>query len=110
MSDSKYVAFDVHQATISAAVLNLEGKRLTQTVMQTEAATIRDFLRGLSGTVQLTFEEGTPAHWLFDADVLVCNPRENQALKNGNKSDRIDDSAPDDSAEAGGCRAGDMEE
>jgi len=26
MTDIKYVAFDVHQATISAAVLNLEGK------------------------------------------------------------------------------------
>jgi len=26
MTDTKYVAFDVHQATISAAVLDLSGK------------------------------------------------------------------------------------
>jgi transposase len=96
MSDLKDVAFDGHQATLSAAVLILEGKLLTQTVMQTEAATIRDFLRGLPGSVHLTFEEGTRAQWLFDftrplvAEGLVCNPRENHSSKSGNKSDRID--------------------
>jgi len=96
MSDIKYVAFDVHQATISAAVLNLDGKLLTQAVMQTDATAIRDFLRGLSGRVHLTFEEGTQAQWLFEltrplvAEVLVCNPRENQSMKRGNKSDRKD--------------------
>jgi hypothetical protein len=93
MSDIKSVAFDVHQATISAAVLNLEGKLLTQTLMQTEAATIRDFLPRLRGSVHLTFEEGTLAQWLFEltrwlvAEVLVCNPRKNHSLKSGNKSD-----------------------
>jgi hypothetical protein len=48
MSDINYVAFRVHPATISAAVLNLEGKLLTQAVMQTAATAIPDFLRGLS--------------------------------------------------------------
>jgi transposase len=96
MSDIKYVAFDVHQATISAAVLNLEGKLLTQAVMQTDASAICDFLRGLSGKVHLTFEEGTQAQWLYDltrplvAEVLVCNPRLNHSRKRDNKSDRLD--------------------
>lgn len=96
MSDIKYVAFDVHQATISAAVLNLEGKLLTQAVMQTDATAIRDFLRGLSGVVHLTFEEGTQAQWLFDitrplvAELIVCNPRLNHSHKRDNKSDRLD--------------------
>lgn len=96
MSDSKYVAFDVHQATISAAVLDLSGKLITQAVFQTEASAIRDFLRGLSGPVHLTFEEGTQAHWLFElarplvSELLVCNPRENHSLKRGNKSDQKD--------------------
>ena len=96
MTDTKYVAFDVHQATISAAVLNLEGKLLTQTVMQTDATALRDFLRGLSGRVHLTFEEGTQAQWLFDltrplvAEVLVCNPRLNHSKSRDNKSDRLD--------------------
>ena len=96
MTDSKYVAFDVHQATISAAVINLSGKLITQAVFQTEASAIRDFLRGLSGKVHLTFEEGTQAHWLFDltrplvSELIVCNPRENHSLKRGNKSDQKD--------------------
>jgi len=66
MTDIKYVAFDVHQATISAAVLNLDGKLLTQAVMQTDATAIQDFLRGLSGKLHLTFEEGTQSQWLYD--------------------------------------------
>ena len=96
MTHIKYVAFDVHQATISAAVLNLEGKLLTQAVMKTHATAVRDFLRGLSGTLHLTFEEGTQAQWLFDlarplvSELIVCNPRENHSMKRGNKSDRKD--------------------
>jgi transposase len=94
MSDIKYVAFDVHQATISAAVLDLSGKLITQAVFQTDASAIRDFLRGLSGKIHLTFEEGAQAQWLFEltqslvAELMACNPRENHSLKRGNKSDR----------------------
>lgn len=96
MTDIKYVAFDVHQATVSAAVINLSGKLITQAVFQTEATAIRDFLRGLSGKLHLTFEEGTQAQWLFDltrplvSDLIVCNPRENHSMKRGNKSDQKD--------------------
>ena len=61
MSDIKYVAFDLHQATISAAVLDLSGKLITQAVFRTEASAILDFLRGISGSLHLTFEEGTQA-------------------------------------------------
>src|SRR4029079_19180643 len=96
MSDIKYVAFDLHLATISAAVLNLDGKLLTQAVMQTDATAIRDFLRGLSGVVHLTFEEGAQAQWLFDltrplvTELIVCNPRLNHCKKRDNNSDRLD--------------------
>ena len=44
----------------------------------------------------MTFEEGTWAAWLYDllkphvAKLVVCNPRKNALLKDGNKSDRID--------------------
>jgi len=64
--------------------------------MQTDASAIRDFLRGLSGVVHLTFEEGTQAQWLFDltrplvTELIVCNPRLNHSSKCANKSDRLD--------------------
>ena len=44
----------------------------------------------------MTFEEGTCAAWLYDllkphvARLVVCNPRKNALLKDGNKNDRID--------------------
>jgi len=93
MTDIKYAAFDVHLATISAAVLNLEGKLLTQAVMQTEASAIRDFLRGLSGIVHLTFEEGTQAQGLYDltrplvSELIVCNPRQQRSQKRDHKGE-----------------------
>jgi transposase len=53
-------------------------------------------MQGLRGSLCVTFEEGTSAAWLYDllkphvAEVLVCNPRMNALLKNGNKNDRVD--------------------
>ena len=94
MIDTKYVAFDVHKATISVAVLNLDGKLVTQAVIHTEASAIRDLLRGMSGPVHLTFEEGSLAQWLYDlarplvSQLLVCNAK--HACSVGNKSDKLD--------------------
>ena len=51
---------------------------------------------GLRGTLSVTFEEGTSAAWLHDllkphvSHLVVCDPRRNALLKDGNKSDRID--------------------
>jgi hypothetical protein len=81
MIDVKYVAFDVHKSTTSIAVLNLQGELITQAVIKTDASAIRDFLRGLSGQVHLTFEEGCNAQWLYDltcalvSNLVVCNAR-----------------------------------
>ncbi len=96
MNDIKYIGLDVHQATISAAVLDSTGKLLMESVVETRASTILQFIHGLRGSVQVTFEEGTCAAWLHDllqphvANVLVCDPRKNALLKSGNKNDRID--------------------
>jgi hypothetical protein len=66
MDSLKYVGLDVHQATISAAVLDAEGKLVMQSVLAPRAGAILDFLQGLSGTVHLTLEEGTHSAWLYD--------------------------------------------
>ncbi|MBI3653994.1 MAG: hypothetical protein HY231_23430, partial [Acidobacteria bacterium] len=49
MTNRKYVAFDVHTATIVVVVLDGSGKLMSQAVIKTEATAVRDFLRGLSG-------------------------------------------------------------
>ncbi len=96
MNSEKYIGLDVHQATISVAVMDAGGKLVMESILETKAATILQFLAGLRGTLWVTFEEGTCAAWLYDllnphvAQLVVCNPRKNALLKYGNKSDRID--------------------
>jgi transposase len=96
MTNDKYVGLDVHKATIVAAVQDASGKCVISSIIETKAETIRAFIKGLTGTVHVTFEEGTHAAWLFDlikplvAEVVVCNPRHNALLHSGNKNDKID--------------------
>jgi len=96
MNPEKYIGMDVHDATISVAVKNAEGKLLMESVLETKARTILEFIQGLRGTLALTFEEGTSASWLHDllkphvSRLVVCDPRKNALLKEGNKNDRID--------------------
>src|SRR5246127_3223426 len=96
MSSEKYIGLDVHQATISAAVMDSQGKVIIECILETKASTILEFLSGLRGSLWVTFEEGTWAAWLYDllkphvAQLVVCNPRTNALLKHGNKSDKID--------------------
>ena len=96
MNDEKYIGLDVHQATIVVAVLDSTGKLIMESILETEAATILQFFAGLRGTLSVTFEEGTWSVWLYDLlnphvdKLVVCNPRKNALLKDGNKSDRID--------------------
>ena len=96
MRQEKYIGMDVHQATISVAVMDAGGKLIMECLLETQAATIVEFVRGLHGTLSLTFEEGTSAAWLHDllqphvSRLVVCDPRKNALLKDGSKSDRID--------------------
>src|SRR5438309_11735764 len=93
MESVKYLGFDVHQSTISVAVVNADGKLVLQSVIATHAAPILDFIHGSRGTLHLTFEEGTHSAWLYDllsrgvARVVVCNRRQYGLLKVGNWSD-----------------------
>ncbi len=96
MDSVKYVGLDVHQSTISAAVVSAQGRLLMTSVVATNAPAIVQFLSGLRGTLQVTWEEGTHSAWLYEvlvrrvARVVVCNPRKNALLKSGSKSDAID--------------------
>jgi transposase len=94
--NTKYVGMDVHRDCIVIAVLNQEGRQVNQSIVPTERAAILEFIQGLRGTVQVTFEESTQSAWLYDlllpyvSQVLVCNPRKNALLKVGNKNDKLD--------------------
>jgi transposase len=91
MDSLKYIGMDVHTETISIAVRNGDGMR-----DRNQGEHILQFFQGLSGSLQVTFEEGTWAAWLYDllkphvTELVVCNPRKSALLKEGSKSDRID--------------------
>lgn len=91
-----YVGMDVHQASIAMVVLNGAGKSIMQLVIQTKTERVREFFKGLKGNVRVTLEEGTQAGWLYDllrplvSEVIVCDPRRNKYLSEGNKGDRVD--------------------
>ena len=96
MDREKYIAMDVHQASISVAVRDAAGKLIVESIIETKAATILAFIRGIQGSLWITFEEGTSAAWLYDllkphvTKVIVCDPRKNALLNAGNKNDRVD--------------------
>src|SRR5258705_8514306 len=66
VNSEKYIGLDVHQATISVAVMDSKGKVVMESILETKAATILEFFAGLPGTLAVTFEEGTWAAWLHD--------------------------------------------
>jgi transposase len=94
--DGKYIGLDVHKEAIAIAVLNGSGKLIMETIIETKAGSILQFIHGLRGELHVTWEEGTWAAWLYDLlqpkvhQILVCNPRRNAFLKEGNKSDKMD--------------------
>jgi hypothetical protein len=96
LNDAKHIGLDVHQATISVAVLDGAGKLVMEAILQKKAETILQFIHGLRGSLHATCDEGTCAAWLHDllkprvARVLVCDPRKNTLIKAGNKSNQID--------------------
>jgi len=48
---------DVHKETISTAVMNAVGKVVIESIPETNALTILQFVQGLRGNLQITFEE-----------------------------------------------------
>ena len=96
MSDDKYIAFDVHQATTVVWVMNAAGQEVDSTIVPTQPQPLIRYLEGLRGRLHLTFEEGTYAAWLYDllqgrvAELVVCDPRHNALLKEGSKTDQHD--------------------
>src|SRR5262249_9819675 len=94
--DIKYIGMDVHKEAIVIAVLDGKGRLGVESLVGTKASSILQFIHGLRGELHVTWEEGTWAGWLYDLlqpqvpQVLVCDPRRNALLKEGNKSDKVD--------------------
>src|SRR6516162_10371955 len=96
MTSTKYIGMDVHKESISIAVMNSIGKVVMESVIETKASMILQFIDGLRGDLRVTFEEGTSAAWLYDllkprvTKLLVCDPRKTKSMKEGSQNDKID--------------------
>ena len=92
----KYMGMDVHKEAIVIAVQNARGHVVMESIVETKASSILQFIHGLQGELHITWEEGTWAAWLYDLlqphvhQVLVCNPRRNALLTEGSKNDKVD--------------------
>ena len=64
--DIKYIGMDVHKEATVIAVLNGSGKLVMESIVETKASSILQFIHGLRGELHVTWEEGTWA---------ACNPR-----------------------------------
>ena len=90
---TKYVAFDVHQATTVASVREGSGRVIARGILPTERAALVEFVAGMRGSIHVAFEEGTQAQWLHDLlsplvdRVVVCDRR---GEHRGNKADQMD--------------------
>ena len=87
---------DVPKESISIAVRNAVGKIVMECVIETKASMILQFFDGLRGDLHVTLEEGIWAAWLYDllkprvTKLVVCDPRRNALLQDGNQNDRVD--------------------
>ena len=76
-------------------MLNGSGKLVMESIVETKASSILQFIHGLRGELHVTWKEGTWAAWLYDllqpqaAQVLVCDPLA-QCLIKGRQQERQD--------------------
>jgi len=96
MSKDMYVGMDVHDATTTVHVQDGRGREVMTTTVPTTARSLVTVIKAIPGRVRLTFEEGIHATWLYDlmrphvAELVVCDPRKNRLVVDGNKSDVVD--------------------
>ena len=57
MSGEKYIGLDVHQATISIAVVDSQGKLIMESILETKASSILEFLAGLPSSRIFAFND-----------------------------------------------------
>ena len=54
----KYIGMDVHKEAMVIAVLNESGKLVMESVIETKASSILQFIHGLRGELHVTWKKG----------------------------------------------------
>lgn len=92
-----------HYVAVDWAQKNMAIARMTKILKKAEVIDVRSsigdlkvYLKQLSGTKIITFEESSTSQWLYTElcahvnEIIVCNPLRNRLLSHGPKNDVID--------------------
>lgn len=91
-----YLALDWAQSNMAVAHLNTKTGEISTLDVRSDVEALKSYFEQFKGTKILTFEETSPAHWLFTElvdqvdEIIVCEPYSNHLMKTGPKTDRID--------------------
>lgn len=91
-----YLALDWAQSNMAVAHMTKHSNEISTIDVRSDIEALKSYLEQFKGTKVLTFEETSPAHWLFTElyesvdEIIVCEPYANHLLKSGPKTDRVD--------------------
>jgi transposase len=96
MKYENYVALDWAQSNMAWAHCKAQSDKVETFDVRSDVQGFRRYLENLKGSTILTFEETSPAQWLYTEligavdKIVVCEPYNNHLLKSGPKTDRVD--------------------
>lgn len=90
------IGLDWAQTIMAIARMTKKGEKLQEFEVRSDIGDLKTFLKSLKGSKRIVFEESTSSQWLYTElfdlvdEVVVCDPRRNDLLKEGPKTDKID--------------------
>jgi transposase len=96
MEYKHYLALDWAQRNMALAHMTNHSNEIKTIDVTSDIKALKKYLEQLKGSKILTFEESSPAQWLYTElkdsvdEIIVCEPYMNHLLKQGPKNDRVD--------------------
>lgn len=96
MEFDHYIALDWAQRNMALAHSTKNSNDVKTIDVVSDIKALKSYLENLKGKKILTFEEASPAQWLYTElinsvdKIIVCEPYANHLLKTGPKTDRVD--------------------
>lgn len=96
MNYKNYIALDWAQRNMALAHMTNDSNEIKTIDVSSDIKALKKYIEQLKGSKVLTFEESSPAQWLYTEligsvdRIIVCEPYSNHLLKQGPKTDRVD--------------------
>lgn len=91
-----YLALDWAQSNMAIAHAVKDSNQIETIDVVADLVALKKYLAQFKGSKILTFEETSPAQWLYTElieevdEIIVCEPYANHLMKTGPKTDRVD--------------------